>query len=148
MNTFWTKAILKHLLFSQSISYCLKSFSVKTHLIKPPSSLTNIVTSLPPSIRLDLFLFLSSNKLIENQSEKLLTIYADYPLNKGREKFKQPILDFNRLRMSSKIKRILFFVILAASLQPLGAIPITSAMVDCASAAEKVNRSHINQLAS
>ena len=78
----------------------------------------------------------------------MLTIYADYPLNKGREKFKQPILDFNRLRMSSKIKRILFFVILAASLQPLGAIPITSAMVDCASAAEKVNRSHISQLAS
>jgi hypothetical protein len=46
--------------------------------------------------------------------------------------------------MSSKIKRILFFVILAASLQPLDAIPITSAMVDCASTAGKVNRSHIS----
>jgi hypothetical protein len=74
----------------------------------------------------------------------LLTIYADYQLNKGREKFKQPILDFNRLRMSSKIKCILFFVILAASLQPLGTIPITSDMVDCASAAGKVNHSHIS----
>jgi hypothetical protein len=41
--------------------------------------------------------------------------------------------------MFPKIKRILFFVILAASLrQPLGATPITSAMVDCASTAGKV----------
>jgi hypothetical protein len=38
-----------------------------------------------------------------------------------------------------KIKYILYFVILAASLQPLGAIPITSKMVDCASAAGKVS---------
>jgi hypothetical protein len=45
--------------------------------------------------------------------------------------------------MFPKIKRILFFVILAASLQqPLGAIPITSATVDCASTAGKVNCSH------
>jgi hypothetical protein len=71
----------------------------------------------------------------------LLTNYADQ-LSKSREKFKQPILDFNRLRTSSKIKRISFLVIVAASLQPLvvvPAIPITSAMVDCASAAGKVN---------
>jgi len=45
--------------------------------------------------------------------------------------------------MFPKMKRILFFVILAASLQqPLGAIPITSATVDCASTAGKVNCSH------
>jgi len=48
--------------------------------------------------------------------------------------------------MFPKIKRILFFVILAASLQqPLGATPITSAMVDCASTAGKVNCSQTIQ---
>jgi hypothetical protein len=48
--------------------------------------------------------------------------------------------------MPSKTTRILFFVILTASLQPLGAIPITSAMVDCASSAGKVNLSELAEL--